>query len=49
MPSLDCPVCEGSGYVHEDGGRTSICARCEGTGVVFVDEGRGEVLSDTGG
>jgi DnaJ-class molecular chaperone len=48
MPSLDCPRCEGSGYVQEDGGETSICARCEGTGVVFVDETAGDALSDAG-
>ena len=46
MPSLDCPVCEGSGYVQGDDGATIICARCEGTGVVFVDETAGDVLSD---
>jgi DnaJ-class molecular chaperone len=48
MPSLDCPRCEGSGYVQEDGGETIICARCEGTGVVFVDETAGDALSDAG-
>jgi DnaJ-class molecular chaperone len=46
MPSLDCPVCAGSGYVPEDGGRSTICARCAGTGVVFVDEDTGDALSD---
>jgi DnaJ-class molecular chaperone len=49
MPSLDCPMCEGSGYVQEDGGLTSICVRCDGTGVVFVDEATGDALSDAGG
>jgi DnaJ-class molecular chaperone len=48
MPSLDCPRCEGRGYVQEDGGETTICARCEGTGVVFVDEATGDALSDAG-
>ena len=43
MPSLDCPVCAGSGYVHEDAGETTICARCDGTGVVFVEEIAGRV------
>jgi hypothetical protein len=38
IPSLDCPVCEGSGYVQGDDGETLICARCDGTGVVFVDD-----------
>jgi hypothetical protein len=38
MPSLDCPSCEGSGYVQGEGGTIIICARCDGTGVVFVDE-----------
>jgi DnaJ-class molecular chaperone len=46
MPSLNCPVCDGSGYAQEDGDTTSICTRCEGTGVVFVDEGTGDALSD---
>ncbi len=46
MPSLDCPRCEGSGYVQEDGEITSICTRCDGTGVVFVDEGAGDAMSD---
>jgi DnaJ-class molecular chaperone len=49
MPSLDCPMCEGSGYVQQDGGLTSICVRCDGTGVVFVDEATGDALSDAGG
>jgi len=48
MPSLDCPRCDGSGYVHEDGGETTICARCEGTGVLFVDEDTADTLSDAG-
>ena len=38
MPSLDCPLCAGSGYVQDDDGESGICARCDGTGVVFVDE-----------
>ena len=46
MPSRDCPSCEGRGYVQEDGGETTICARCDGTGVVFVDETAGDALSD---
>jgi DnaJ-class molecular chaperone len=49
MPSLDCPHCAGSGYVQQDGGETTICARCEGTGVVFVDEDAGDALSDVQG
>jgi DnaJ-class molecular chaperone len=49
MPSLDCPVCEGRGYVQEEDGLTSICARCDGTGVVFVDESTGDALSDAEG
>jgi DnaJ-class molecular chaperone len=49
MPSLDCPTCQGSGYVQEEGGLTIICARCDGTGVVFVDESTGDALSDAGG
>jgi len=49
MPSLDCPRCAGSGYVHEDGGETTICTRCDGTGVVFVDEDAGDALSDARG
>jgi DnaJ-class molecular chaperone len=49
MPSLDCPVCEGSGYVQVDGGESTICARCDGTGVVFVDGGAGDVPSDDRG
>jgi DnaJ-class molecular chaperone len=49
MPSLDCPRCEGSGYVQEDDGETIICSRCEGTGVLFVDEDTGDVLSDARG
>ena len=49
MPSLDCPRCEGSGYVPGDGGETTICARCEGTGVVFVDEDAGDALGDARG
>jgi DnaJ-class molecular chaperone len=48
MPSLDCPRCEGRGYVQGDAGETTICARCEGTGVVFVDEATGDALSDAG-
>jgi DnaJ-class molecular chaperone len=44
MPSLDCPRCDGSGQVQEDGATPSICMRCEGTGVVFVDEGAGDAL-----
>ena len=48
MPSLDCPRCEGSGYVQEDGGETTICAQCDGTGVVFVDGNAGDALSDAG-
>jgi DnaJ-class molecular chaperone len=49
MPSLDCPRCDGSGYVQDDAGETTICARCEGTGVVFVDEDAGDALSDVRG
>ena len=49
MPSIECPSCNGSGYVQEDGGERPICARCDGTGVVFVDEGVGDVLSDDQG
>ena len=48
MPSLDCPVCEGTGYAQDDAGETLICARCEGTGVLFVDEDAGDALSDAG-
>jgi DnaJ-class molecular chaperone len=48
MPSLDCPRCEGSGYVQEDEGETTICARCDGTGVVFVDGNAGDALGDAG-
>ena len=48
MPSLDCPVCEGRGYVQRDDGETVICARCDGTGVVFVDDDAGDALSDAG-
>jgi DnaJ-class molecular chaperone len=46
MPSLDCPVCVGSGYVQGDDGETVICARCDGTGVVFVNEGADDARSD---
>jgi len=46
MPSLDCPRCEGNGYVHGEDGVTIICARCEGSGVVFVDEDAEDALSD---
>ena len=46
MPSLDCPTCNGTGYVQGDEGETLICARCEGTGVLFVDEDTGNALSD---
>jgi DnaJ-class molecular chaperone len=46
MPSLDCPTCDGRGYVQRDDGETLICARCDGTGVVFVDEDAGAARSD---
>jgi DnaJ-class molecular chaperone len=46
IPSLDCPVCEGSGYVQGDDGETLICVRCDGTGVVFVDEDADAARSD---
>jgi DnaJ-class molecular chaperone len=49
MPSLDCPRCEGSGYVQEEEGEISICARCDGTGVVFVEEDTGDAVSDARG
>jgi len=49
MPALDCPVCEGSGYVQEDEGNTIICSRCDGTGVLFVEEDAGDALSDPRG
>jgi DnaJ-class molecular chaperone len=49
MPSLDCPVCDGTGYVQaEDGAATIICTQCEGTGVVFVDETAGDAIGDAG-
>ena len=39
MPSMECARCDGTGYVQEEDGTTTvICTRCEGTGVVFVDE-----------
>jgi DnaJ-class molecular chaperone len=46
MSALDCPRCEGSGYVQGEDGDTTICARCEGTGVVFVDKTAGDALRD---
>jgi DnaJ-class molecular chaperone len=46
MPSLDCPTCDGRGYVQGDDGETTICARCEGTGVVFVDDDTGAARRD---
>lgn len=49
MPSIDCPTCDGSGYVQEDDGEIFICSRCDGTGVVFVDESTGDALSDAVG
>jgi hypothetical protein len=50
MPSMECQLCAGSGYVQvEDGARTFICARCEGTGVVFVDEDAGDAIGDAAG
>ena len=49
MPSLDCPTCDGRGYVQGDDGETTICTRCDGTGVVFVEEGTGDAMSDAGG
>jgi DnaJ-class molecular chaperone len=49
MPSLDCPHCDGSGYVQENGDATSICTRCDGTGVVFVDEDTADAMSDATG
>ena len=44
MPSLDCRICAGTGYVRDDAGATVVCARCDGTGVVFVDESEGDVM-----
>jgi DnaJ-class molecular chaperone len=39
MPSMECALCDGTGYVREDDGDSpGICTRCEGTGVVFVEE-----------
>lgn len=38
MPAMDCPNCDGSGYVEAADGTTAVCARCDGTGVVFIDE-----------
>jgi hypothetical protein len=38
MPSINCPACDGSGYVKEDEGMTRVCTRCDGTGVVFIEE-----------
>jgi DnaJ-class molecular chaperone len=49
MPSLDCPICNGSGYVQEDGEPPAICTRCEGTGVVFVEETAGDAIGDAAG
>jgi DnaJ-class molecular chaperone len=50
MPSMVCRVCDGTGYVQEeDGATTVICTRCEGTGVVFVDETAGDPIGDARG
>ncbi len=50
MPSMECPVCDGTGYVQEeDGATTVIFARCEGTGVVFVDVAVGDAIGDAAG
>ena len=46
MPSIDCPISAGSGYVPGDDDAPIICSRCEGTGVLSVDEGLGDALSD---
>jgi hypothetical protein len=37
MPSIDCPVCDVSGYVEEEG-MTRVCTRCDGTGGVVIEE-----------
>ena len=49
MPSMECLVCAGRGYVQEDAARPSICARCDGTGVLFVDENAGDATGDAAG
>jgi len=49
MPSMECQVCAGSGYVQEDGATAIICRRCEGTGVVIVDESGGDTIGDATG
>jgi DnaJ-class molecular chaperone len=49
LPSLDCPRCEGRGYVQRDDGEITICVRCEGTGVVVVDEDAGDALREARG
>jgi DnaJ-class molecular chaperone len=46
MPSLDCPTCDGRGYVRSDEDTTTICSQCDGTGVVFVDEDAGDASTD---
>ena len=48
MPSLDCPTCNGSGYVQQDD-TTIICSRCDGTGVLFVDEDAGDTWTGAEG
>ena len=42
MPSLDCPHCDGTGYVEDAARNAIICPWCEGTGVLFVEEDAGE-------
>jgi DnaJ-class molecular chaperone len=31
---IDCPVCDGLGYIPCDDGSELQCARCDGTGTV---------------
>ena len=38
MESMDCPTCDGTGYVEDAAGEEMLCPRCGGTGVLFLDE-----------
>jgi DnaJ-class molecular chaperone len=49
MPSVDCPNCDGSGYITDTSGEAVICPMCGGTGSLFDDEDTSGTGSDARG
>ena len=49
MADMDCPNCDGTGYITDGSGEDILCPICDGTGVLFGDEDPGGATSDAGG